>query len=111
MNNKVQTTQVVSIVSKPTQSKKKPQKWGTLFTQVQRGRHVVCMAQGATSGDKSENKKRRKGRPAWTRSPDDTPYRDGNRDRLIGLLTLRAAHTLCYYLSETNPNVYGWLSK
>ncbi len=32
---------------------------------------------------------RRKGRPAWTRNPDDTPLRDGNRDRLIGLLTER----------------------
>jgi hypothetical protein len=30
------------------------------------------------------------------------------RDRLIGLLTERAARTLLYYLSETNLNVYHW---
>ena len=30
------------------------------------------------------------------------------RDRLIGLLTERAAKTLLYYLSETNLNVYHW---
>lgn len=60
-------------------------------------------------GNTFSNKNRRKGRPAWQRSPDDTPYRDGNRDRLIGLLTERAARTLCYYLSETNLNVYHWL--
>lgn len=61
-------------------------------------------------GASLENKKRRKGRPAWTRKPDDTPFRseasvsllvtkagyqpgsfcrDGNRDRLVGLLTER----------------------
>jgi len=40
-------------------------------------------------GSSYENKKRRKGRPAWQRSPDDTPLRDGNRDRLMGLLTDR----------------------
>ena len=33
---------------------------------------------------------------------------DPNRDRLIGLLTERAARTLLYYLSETNLNVYHW---
>ncbi|KAL3142311.1 hypothetical protein ABBQ38_002652 [Trebouxia sp. C0009 RCD-2024] len=60
-------------------------------------------------GASIENKKRRKGRPAWTRKPDDTPFRDGNRDRLVGLLTERAARTLCYYLSETNLNVHHWL--
>ena len=30
------------------------------------------------------------------------------RDRLIGLLTERAARTLLYYLSETNQHVYHW---
>lgn len=40
-------------------------------------------------GKSYENKRRRKGRPAWQRSPYDTPLRDGNRDRLIGLLTER----------------------
>lgn len=44
------------------------------------------------------------------RSPDDTPLRDGTRDRTIGLLTQRAVRTLAYYLSETNPNVYHWLT-
>lgn len=33
--------------------------------------------------------KRRKGRPAHMRSPYDTPLRDGNRDRVLGLLTER----------------------
>ena len=37
----------------------------------------------------ARDKKRRRGRPAWLRSPNDSPYRDGNRDRLIGLLTDR----------------------
>ncbi|KAK9816716.1 hypothetical protein WJX72_004127 [[Myrmecia] bisecta] len=60
-------------------------------------------------GKSYENKKRRRGRPAWQRSPDDTPFRDGNRDRLIGLLTKRATRTLAYYLSETNLNLYHWL--
>jgi len=32
---------------------------------------------------------RRRGRPAWMRSPTDSPLRDGNRDRLVGLLTER----------------------
>jgi hypothetical protein len=34
-------------------------------------------------------KARRRGRPAWMRSPTDSPLRDGNRDRLVGLLTER----------------------
>ena len=33
-----------------------------------------------------------------------------SRDRLIGLLTERAARTLLYYLSETNLNVYHWFT-
>ena len=37
----------------------------------------------------ANNSKRRRGRPAGLRSPYDTPLRDGNRDRLIGLLTDR----------------------
>ena len=39
-----------------------------------------------------------------------TPFecRDGNRDRLIGLLTERATKTLIYYLSETNQHLYYW---
>eukprot|EP00199_Chlamydomonas_sp_CCMP681_P006637 CAMPEP_0119109210 /NCGR_PEP_ID=MMETSP1180-20130426/17735_1 /TAXON_ID=3052 ORGANISM="Chlamydomonas cf sp, Strain CCMP681" /NCGR_SAMPLE_ID=MMETSP1180 /ASSEMBLY_ACC=CAM_ASM_000741 /LENGTH=296 /DNA_ID=CAMNT_0007094937 /DNA_START=15 /DNA_END=905 /DNA_ORIENTATION=+ len=52
---------------------------------------------------------RRKGRPAHLRSPDDSPMRDGNRDRLIGLLTERATRTLLAYLVETNPAVHMWL--
>jgi hypothetical protein len=53
---------------------------------------------------------RRRGRPAHQRSPDDSPLRDGNRDRLIGLLTLRAAKTLEYYFMETNLTYHHWLS-
>lgn len=49
---------------------------------------------------------RRRGRPAWRRSPDDSPLRDGNRDRLVGLLTQRATRTLATYLSEMNLNHY-----
>lgn len=37
----------------------------------------------------SGSSKRRRGRPAWMRSPTDSPLRDGNRDRLVGLLTER----------------------
>eukprot|EP00884_Botryococcus_braunii_P000401 jgi/Botrbrau1/10361/Bobra.0321s0035.1 len=62
-------------------------------------------------GGSFDDEKRRRGRPAWQRSPDDTPMRDGNRDRVIGLVTERAARTLCYYLSETNLNVYHWLMR
>jgi hypothetical protein len=40
-------------------------------------------------GDNFENSKRRRGRAAHLRSPYDSPLRDGNRDRLIGLLTDR----------------------
>jgi hypothetical protein len=53
---------------------------------------------------------RRRGRPAHMRSPDDSPLRDGNRDRLIGLLTKRAAKTLEYYFIETNLTYHHWLS-
>lgn len=55
------------------------------------------------------NKTRRRGRPAFKRRPDDSPLRDGNRDRLIGLLTMRAAKTLEYYFSETNLTYNQWL--
>lgn len=46
-------------------------------------------ARRSDKGQSYSNSKRRKGRPAWQRSPDDTPLRDGNRDRLMGLLTDR----------------------
>lgn len=46
-------------------------------------------ARRSDKGESYKNTNRRKGRPAWTRSPDDTPLRDGNRDRLMGLLTER----------------------
>lgn len=55
---------------------------------------------------------RRKGRGSRMRSPDDTsdtPLRDGNRDRLTGLLTERAIRTLLFYCSETNQQLYRWL--
>jgi hypothetical protein len=46
-------------------------------------------ARRSDRGKSYTNSNRRKGRPAWQRSPDDTPLRDGNRDRLMGLLTDR----------------------
>lgn len=46
-------------------------------------------ARRSGKGKSYTNSNRRKGRPAWQRSPDDTPLRDGNRDRLMGLLTDR----------------------
>lgn len=46
-------------------------------------------ARRSGKGESYTNKNRRRGRPAWQRSPDDTPLRDGNRDRLMGLLTER----------------------
>ena len=42
--------------------------------------------------------------------PDDSPLRDGNRDRLVGLLTQRACKTLLFYCSETNQHMYHWLN-
>lgn len=48
-------------------------------------------ARRSGKGKSYTNSNRRKGRPAWQRSPDDTPLRDGNRDRLMGLLTDRYA--------------------
>ena len=56
-------------------------------------------ARRSQKGDSYSNKKRRRGRPAWLRSPDDTPLRDGNRDRLMGLLTDRYA-----FLPSANPS-------
>ena len=42
-------------------------------------------------GAMCDAKTRRRGRPAHLRSPEDSPLRDGNRDRVIGLLTERCA--------------------
>lgn len=66
--------------------------------------------QKASGKGSYDSKTRRRGRPAWQRSPDDTPLRDGNRDRVVGLLTDRATRTLIYYLSETNVHTMHWLS-
>lgn len=60
-------------------------------------------------GSQFEKGTRRRGRPAWQRSPDDTPLRDGNRDRLYGLLTERAVRTLLVYLQELNVIHFQWL--
>jgi hypothetical protein len=46
-------------------------------------------ARRSDKGSSYSSKNRRRGRAAWLRSPDDTPLRDGNRDRLMGLLTDR----------------------
>ena len=43
-----------------------------------------------------------KDRTGRTTDPYSTPLRDGNRDRLYGMLTQRSAATLLTYLSETN---------
>lgn len=45
---------------------------------------------GASAQDSPGDGKRRRGRPAHLRSPTDSPLRDGNRDRLVGLLTKRS---------------------
>lgn len=68
-------------------------------------------ARRSEKGQSYSSKKRRRGKPAHMRSPDDTPLRDGNRDRLMGLLTERAAKTLLYYFFEMNPTLYGWFSQ
>ena len=64
----------------------------------------------SSKGMSYTNESRRRGRPAHVRSPDDSPLRDGNRDRLIGLLTKRAAKTLEYYFVETNLTYHHWLT-
>eukprot|EP00210_Caulerpa_lentillifera_P006307 g6024.t1 len=71
----------------------------------EQGKPPGSSSKGTPSGDGN----RRRGRPAHLRSPSDSPLRDGNRDRLIGLLTQRSAVTLCYYLMETNINLHHWL--
>ncbi|EFN57571.1 expressed protein [Chlorella variabilis] len=59
----------------------------------------------------TDNQQRRRGRPAHMRSPDDTPLRDGNRDRLMGLLTTRAASTMAHTVEEDNPALHSWLNR
>lgn len=49
-------------------------------------------ARRSNKGSSYSNKTRRRGRAAWLRSPEDSPLRDGNRDRLMGLLTDRYVH-------------------
>lgn len=51
----------------------------------------------------------RRGGPHFCVGDARTPLRDGNRDRLFGLLTERAAKTLLFYCSETNQHLYHWL--
>ena len=43
-------------------------------------------------------------RTSRTHDPYSTPLRDGNRDRLYGMLTARAAATLLTYLTELNKS-------
>jgi hypothetical protein len=45
---------------------------------------VRCQDGKDNAGASHAKKVRRLGRPAWKRSPDDTPLRDGNRDRIQG---------------------------
>ena len=42
-----------------------------------------------SKGNSFEKADRRRGRPAWLRSPDDSPLRDANRDFMLGVLTAR----------------------
>jgi len=74
------------------------------------GGPVPPLAEHVAKGKGQYHKaKRRKGRPAWERSPDDTPLRDGNRDRLVGLLTERATRTLAFQLvAEGALPAYRW---
>ena len=44
-----------------------------------------------SKGNSFEKADRRRGRPAWLRSPDDSPLRDANRDFMLGVLTARYA--------------------
>jgi hypothetical protein len=60
-------------------------------------------------GSSFEKKYRRRGRPAYLRSPDDTPLRDANRDFMLGVITARACRTLIVYLQETNLTAAQWL--
>ncbi|KAG1665227.1 hypothetical protein FOA52_011415 [Chlamydomonas sp. UWO 241] len=60
-------------------------------------------------GKSFERSDRRRGRPAYLRSPDDTPLRDANRDFMLGVLTARAAKTLVIYLEGTNAYASQWL--
>jgi len=41
--------------------------------------------------------------------PNRSPFFDGNRDRLYGLLTERAVNTLSFYLMELNMEAHFWL--
>ena len=47
------------------------------------------VAPKSKKGGSFEKKDRRRGRPAYLRSPDDTPLRDANRDFMLGVLTAR----------------------
>lgn len=54
---------------------------------------------------------RRRGRPTWKISQDDSPLRDGNRDRLMGQLTRSAARALLYNYTQTDRTLYKWFRK
>lgn len=99
---------------------------------------VRCQDGKDNAGASHAKKVRRLGRPAWKRSPDDTPLRDGNRDRIqgalwtamhaarirlslpsltprgelptgvAGMLTTAAVKTLLAYTTETNQQLHHW---
>jgi len=72
---------------------------------------VRCQDGKDNAGASHAKKVRRLGRPAWKRSPDDTPLRDGNRDRIQGMLTTAAVKTLLAYTTETNQQLHHWLRR
>lgn len=85
-----------------------------------RGTHDDSKRRAAGSGGQRRSEQRRlkaaareapaeRPRRERQRSPDETPLRDVNRDRLLGLLTERAAKTLLFYFSELNPTLMQWL--
>lgn len=73
---------------------------------------TIAIVQPQLCSTASIQANRRRGRPAWTRNPDDTPLRDGNRDRLIGLLTERCERCFCVCIAHisywyTTPTTSG----
>jgi len=59
----------------------------------------------------SDRKAIKRGRPAWKRSPDDTPFRDGNRDRLMGLLTREAVQVILHFTMTEDPELHAWIQE
>jgi hypothetical protein len=89
------SSQVGSLGIEALNPPSRPSRMQTLIVYSRRGgsggrSYDGSNARKSDKGGSYKNNKRRRGRPAWLRSPDDTPLRDGNRDRLMGLLTNRS---------------------